>query len=192
MSGDALVGHVEGVLAELGYDIFDESENFDDTPKRMAAWLASFAWSDVEQQLEELLSTSFPEDHHELVIVKDISFVALCAHHVLPYWGKAHIGYVPNGRVVGLSKLARAVKLVAHQLTLQERITRQLADGIMNTLECQGVMVVLDDVMHGCMSFRGIEDDHARTTTSAVRGVFATNDAGIKDEFLRLIRGGSA
>lgn len=182
---DDFVQDVDTLLSWLDYPMSDD--NFKGTPARMAAWLMSFAHRDVERELADLFETTFPEDHHELVIVRDISFVALCAHHVLPYWGKAHIGYVPNGRVVGLSKLARAVKLVAHQLTLQERITRQLADAVYQDLGCQGVMVVLDDVSHGCMSFRGVEDDHARTVTSAVRGIFDTNKDGVKDEFLRLI-----
>lgn len=173
-------------LAHLGYAV-DADPNMIDTPERAAKWFASFAWRNVEEDLRAVLTPVFPDEHKELVLVKDISFVALCAHHMLPYHGLAHIGYVPRDGVVGISKLARAVKLAAHQLTLQERITHQLADGIYDVLGCQGVMVVLTDVEHACMSFRGVEDVHARTTTSAVRGIFASNQDGIKDEFLSLI-----
>lgn len=194
---DMMAQRVEGLLIELGYlsdlgegDISTD-ENFVGTPLRMARWLASFQKIDVEQEIADVLSPIFPEEHSELVIVKDIAFVALCAHHMLPFFGKAHVGYIPKPSkgVVGISKLARAVKIAAHQLTLQERITRQVADTMYRVLDCEGVMVVLTDVHHACMSFRGIEDEHARTTTSAVRGIFETNKDGCKDEALALMIG---
>lgn len=178
--------HTRALLTLLGCNVVSDP-NLLRTPERWADWLDSFAERDVWQELHDVLTPVFPEQHQELVIVRDISFVALCAHHVLPFVGKAHVGYIPSKHgVVGLSKIARAVKLVARQLTLQERITRTVANGIMNALKCRGVIVVLE-ASHMCMTIRGVEDDHTSTTTSAVRGVFATNDAGCKDEFLRLI-----
>lgn len=183
------VRSVEEILGDLGYlsgDSYDD--NFTMTPERWATWLYGFAKVDTEKAVREILTPVFSDSHQELVVVQNISYMALCAHHVLPFTGRAHVGYVPSGNgVVGISKIARAVKIVAHQLTLQERITRILADGIYKTLDCQGVMVVLTDTTHGCMSIRGVADDHITTTTSAVRGIFATNKDGVKDEFLSLI-----
>jgi GTP cyclohydrolase IA len=184
------VRSVEEILQDLGYlqgDAVDE--NFTMTPERWATWLCGFTRRDVEAEVRNVLQPVFKEDHEELVIIRNIEFTALCAHHVLPFVGRAHVGYVPENGVVGLSKIARAVKLVARQLTLQERITRIVADSIYNTLNCQGVMVVVE-ATHMCMSFRGIEDTHTSTTTSAVRGIFATNKDGVKDEFLQLIHRG--
>lgn len=182
-----VVANLTTLLQYLDYgDHLDD--NFTNTPQRWATWLEEFQWRDVEKELSDILTPVFQEDHDELVIVQDIAFTSLCAHHVLPFTGKAHVGYVPSNGVVGISKIARAVKLVARQLTLQERITRIVADGIYKTLRCQGVMVVLTDVTHGCMTFRGVEDAHVTTTTSAVRGIFDGNKDGIKDEFLSLIR----
>jgi GTP cyclohydrolase IA len=182
------VTSVEEILVDLGYTTYDgePDENFTLTPQRWASWLVDFAQRNVEEEVRDVLSPVFPEAHEELVIVRDIEFTALCAHHVLPFVGRAHVGYVPRKGVVGLSKIARAVKLVARQLTLQERITRIVADSIYEVLGCQGVMVVVE-ATHMCMSFRGVEDTHVSTTTSAVRGIFETDKDGIKTEFLQLI-----
>jgi GTP cyclohydrolase IA len=184
------VRSAEELLTDLGYlsgDLVDH--NFTLTPERWATWLCEFAKRDVEAEARSVLQPVFPEVHDELVIIRNIEFTALCAHHILPFVGRAHVGYIPNSGVVGLSKIARVVKLVARQLTLQERITRIVADSIYKTLDCQGVMVVIE-ATHMCMSFRGIEDTHTSTTTSAVRGIFADNKDGVKDEFLQLIHRG--
>jgi len=120
--------------------------------------------------------------------VKDILYTAMCLHHALPFRGKAAVGYIPDDGVVGLSKLPRLVQFYADNFTLQEIITSRVADAIQEVLHPKGAMVVLYASEHQCMSVRGIKDTHARTVTSAVRGVFRTNDAGCKDEFLQLIR----
>lgn len=172
-------------LQNLGYDPIDD-ENFRETPRRAADWLLSFQKIDENHFLEDVLTPVFPEDHDEMVIVDHIPFVSLCPHHLIPFHGVGHIGYIPSKGVVGISKLARALVGIASQCVMQERITRVVADGIHQILEAKGVMVVLE-AEHGCMTFRGVQAQGARTRTSAVRGVFETNDAGCKDEFLRLI-----
>ena len=179
---------IEYLLRQWAVDPKDE--NFADTPRRAATWLSDFApkSKDEEQQLiRETLSPVFPESHNEMVIVRNIRFSSLCAHHLLPFRGIAHVGYIPRDGVVGISKLARLVKGIAQQATLQEKITRTVADAVFETLNCEGVMVVLQ-ADHLCMQMRGVEDETAQTVTSAVRGCFKTNSEGCKDEFLELIR----
>jgi GTP cyclohydrolase I len=172
-------------LIEMGEDLSDP--NLARTPMRVAKWIAEFG-NHKTQCLEDILQPRFPEEHQELVIVKDIQFTALCAHHMLPFRGSAAVAYIPKSDVVGISKLDRAVQFYANRLTLQERITKQVADGIMSVLEPKGVMVVLYNVEHQCMTIRGVKDPHARTTTSAVRGCFETNLNGCKEEVLQLLR----
>lgn len=174
-----------GVLQLLGIDTNDS--NFDDTPMRVAEWLIEYQ-AKKGVGLEDILTPRFKEEHKELVLVKDISFTALCAHHMLPFVGRAAVGYIPDGTVVGLSKLVRATRFFAERLTLQERITQELADGIMNVLAPKGVMVVIE-ADHMCMQIRGVRDPHVKTTTSAVRGVFLDNTLNSRDEFLALLRG---
>jgi GTP cyclohydrolase I len=133
----------------------------------------------------------FDEDHHNMVIVKDIEMYSLCEHHMLPFFGKVHVAYIPNGRIVGLSKIPRVVEVFARRLQVQERLTEQVAGAIMDVLEPQGVGVVIE-AAHLCMMMRGVEKQNSRTITSAMKGVFL-EDIRTREEFLRLVHpnGGS-
>lgn len=179
---------IQGILTQ--WDVSLNDENFADTPRRAASWLNDYAPMSAEEEasfIERTLTPVFPEAHSELVAVTGIRFSSLCAHHLLPFRGVAHVGYIPQNGVVGISKLARLVKGLAKQATLQEKITRTVADAIYKTLQCEGVIVVLR-ADHLCMQMRGVEDDNTQTVTSAVRGCFRTNSEGCKDEFLELIK----
>ena len=127
----------------------------------------------------------FDEDHHNMVIVKDIEMYSLCEHHMLPFFGKVHVAYIPNGHIVGLSKLPRVVEVFARRLQVQERLTEQVAHAIMEVLQPQGVGVVIEAV-HLCMMMRGVEKQNSKTITSAMKGVFM-DDLGTREEFLRLV-----
>ena len=129
-------------------------------------------------------SAVFDEDHHNMVLVKDIEMYSMCEHHLLPFFGKVHVAYIPNGKIVGLSKLPRVVEVFARRLQVQERLTEQIAQALMDVLRPQGVAVVVE-AAHLCMMMRGVEKQHSKTITSAVRGVFR-DDARTRDEFLRL------
>lgn len=175
----ALIGQL---LLILGYD-WEHDENLRSTPDRVTRWLSEFGKCDSP---ENVLSPVFTEKHDELVLVRNITFASLCAHHILPFRGHAHVGYVPDGRVVGLSKLPRLVTTLAKQLTLQESLTQQIADTLFDVLKPRGCMVILQ-AEHQCMTIRGIRDPDSSTVTSASRGTFRVNENGVKDEMLRLI-----
>ena len=174
---------VERLLRALGVDLADQ--HFTGTPRRVARWLHEFR--PPQETIEQVLGTTFDEPYQELVAVCDVPFQALCAHHLLPFIGTAHIGYIPNGRVVGLSKLPRALYYHAHRMTLQERITYNLVEDLMRVLQPKGAIVVLQS-QHQCMTIRGVKATGASMITSGVRGVFLDNTKGTRDEFMALVK----
>lgn len=173
---------VREIIKAVGED--PTREGLRDTPRRVADMYAE-VFSGLQQDPAEVLQVGFEEGHQELVIVKDIPFYSMCEHHFLPFHGVAHVGYIPNGRVVGLSKLARALEILARRPQLQERLTSQLADTIMQTLEPAGVAVVIK-ADHLCLSMRGIRKPGSLTVTSGMRGVFQRS-APTRAEFMALI-----
>ena len=154
------------------------------TPSRVARamlWLTR----GYAQTVEDAVGGGvFEESHHSMVMVRDIELYSLCEHHMLPFFGKAHIAYIPNGRIVGLSKLPRIVDVFARRLQVQERLTEQIAEAVESVLHPQGVGVVIE-ALHMCMMMRGVEKQNSRTITSALRGTFR-DDHKTRDEFLRL------
>ena len=157
-----------------------------DTPERMEksmAFLTRGYSQDVTTVLHEAL---FEVDYDEMVIVKDIEFFSMCEHHLLPFFGKAHIAYVPNGKVIGLSKIPRVVDVFARRLQVQERLTTQIADAICAAINPQGVGVILE-AQHLCMMMRGVEKQHSATVTSSMCGIFKTQQQ-TRNEFLSLVR----
>lgn len=176
---------VRMLLEALGED--PEREGLRDTPRRVADMYAEIL-SGMEQDPEEELEVYFTEKHEELVLVKDIPLYSLCEHHLLPFYGLAHVAYIPRqGRITGLSKLARVVDGFARRLQLQERLTSQIADAIMKKLNPYGVLVVIE-AEHMCMTMRGIKKPGSKTVTSAVRGLFE-REAKTRTEALFLIKG---
>lgn len=158
----------------------------DDTPDRVARMFLEELCVGYSVNVKDLFKTFDAEDYNGMVIVKDIPLTSLCEHHLVPFVGYAHIGYLPDGQVMGLSKVARVVDAFARRLQIQERLTKQIADALEEHLEPVGVAVVLE-AEHLCMTIRGVQKPGTRTITSAVRGVFNTNQEGEKEEFLRLI-----
>ena len=157
------------------------------TPERVAkslAWLTRGYELDARTVIGDAL---FEETHESMVMVRDIELYSLCEHHMLPFFGKAHIAYIPHGRIVGLSKLPRVVDVFARRLQVQERLTEQIADALEEVLRPKGVGVVIE-AAHLCMMMRGVEKQNSRTITSAVRGSFRA-DPATRDEFLRLAHG---
>ncbi len=158
------------------------------TPDRVAlslSWLTRGYEQDVRKVIGDAL---FEESHENMVMVRDIELYSLCEHHMLPFYGKAHIAYIPNGRIVGLSKLPRIVDVFAQRLQVQERLTDQIAEAICEILNPCGVGVVIE-AYHLCMMMRGVQKQNSKTITSALRGVFR-EDAKTRDEFLRLAHAG--
>ncbi len=156
------------------------------TPERMEKSMAFLTRGYTMDVTEVLHDALFDVDYDEMVIVKDIEFFSLCEHHLLPFFGKAHIAYVPNGKVIGLSKIPRLVDVFARRLQVQERLTRQVGEAITEAINPQGVAVILE-AQHLCMMMRGVEKQHSSTVTSAMLGVFKSQ-LQTRNEFLSLVR----
>jgi len=180
---------IEDAVRNILYAIGEDPcrEGLVDTPTRVARMYLNELTVGLGVDLATLLTATFKEPHDQMVIVKDIAFHSLCEHHMVPYSGRAHVGYVPDGQVVGLSKLARVVEMASKKLSIQERLTNEIADAVMTALKPQGVIVVLDQCEHMCMTMRGIRKSGSTTTTSAIRGVFIENGPA-REEFLTLIK----
>ena len=155
------------------------------TPERAAKALAFLTQGQGADPADILRSALFEEDCEEMVLIRDIEVFSLCEHHMLPFFGKAHVAYLPQGRITGLSKIPRVVDVFARRLQVQERLTRQIRDCIQETLDPRGVAVVIE-ARHLCMQMRGVEKQHSLTTTSAFTGAFL-NDPKTRKEFIRLI-----
>ncbi|NTW54292.1 MAG: GTP cyclohydrolase I FolE [Chlorobaculum sp.] len=172
------------ILKGIGED--PEREGLLLTPERVAKSLR-FLTKGYRQDPEQLLKQAvFTESYDEMVLVKDIDIYSMCEHHMLPFFGKAHVAYIPDGKIVGLSKIPRVVEVFARRLQVQERLTQQIRDAIQNVLNPRGVAVVIE-ATHMCMVMRGVEKQNSITTTSAMSGEFMTNQS-TRSEFLRLIR----
>lgn len=175
---------VENVLQQIGED--PKREGLLKTPKRVGEAL-QFLCKGYNEDAEAILrSALFEEDYRQMVVVKDIDFYSLCEHHMLPFFGKVHVAYIPNGRITGLSKIARVVDVYSRRLQVQERLTSQIKDCIQNTLNPLGVMVVIE-AEHLCMQMRGVQKQHAMTVTSDFTGAF--EQAKTREEFMKLIKG---
>lgn len=179
-----LEGLIRQVLIRLGED--PERYGLQRTPVRIANAL-TFLTSGYKQTVEEVVEGAiFPDDCNEMVIVKDVEFYSQCEHHMLPFFGRVHVGYVPDGKIIGLSKIARIVDVFARRLQVQERMTGQIADGLMEILAPRGVGVVVE-ASHFCMMMRGVQKQNSSTLSSAMRGIFQ-EDARTRMEFMDLIR----
>ncbi|HEU4800178.1 MAG TPA: GTP cyclohydrolase I FolE [Gemmatimonadales bacterium] len=180
--GDGFEVEVRRILTVLGED--PEREGLLRTPSRVEAslrWLTRGYTMSVQDAVGDAV---FEEAHQSMIMVRDIEVYSLCEHHLLPFYGRAHVAYIPNGRIVGLSKLPRIVEVFSRRLQVQERLTDQIADAVMEVLQPAGVGVVID-AAHFCMMMRGVEKQNSRTVTSALRGAFR-DDSKTRDEFLRL------
>ena len=170
--GNVIEKAIASIIEAIGEN--PQREGLRDTPRRVARLYEEF-FSGMKQDPSEALSVSFEEEYQGIVILKDIPFYSICEHHLLPFFGKAHIGYMPNGRVVGASKLARALDVLAHRPQLQERLTNQVADTLFNTLEPAGVGVFLQ-AEHLCLSLRGVQKPGTLIVTSALRGCLTRSE----------------
>ena len=183
---DDLASHYKSIIELLGEDT--GREGLQKTPMRVAKAMQILTRGYGQDAHKVLLDALFEEKYSQMVIVKDIDFFSLCEHHMIPFYGKVHVAYIPNGYITGLSKIARVVDIYSHRLQVQERMTLQIKDCIQETLKPLGVMVVVE-AKHMCMQMRGVEKQNAITTTSDFSGAF--NQAKTREEFMNLLRGES-
>ena len=183
---DELAAHYKSILSILGHD--PEREGLQKTPMRVAKAMQILTRGYTQDPRKVLTDALFEEKYNQMVIVKDIDFFSMCEHHILPFYGKVHVAYIPNGYITGLSKIARVVDIFSHRLQVQERLTEQIMECINDTLKPQGVMVVIE-AKHMCMQMRGVEKQNSITTTSAYSGVFESLKT--RNEFMNLLRGES-
>lgn len=183
---DELAAHYKAILNILGED--PDREGLKKTPMRVAKAMQILTRGYTQDPHKVLTDALFEEKYDQMVIVKDIDFFSMCEHHMLPFYGKAHVAYIPNGHITGLSKIARVIDIYSHRLQVQERLTEQIMNCINDTLKPQGVMVVLE-AKHMCMQMRGVEKQNSITTTSAYSGVFESLKT--RNEFMNLLRGES-
>ena len=175
---------VLSIIEAIGED--PKREGLVGTPRRIAEMYTEL-FMGIDADPREELMVGFEEGHHEMVILKDIPFYSMCEHHLLPFYGLVHIGYIPKGRVVGASKLARVVEILSKRPQIQERLTTQIAETIVEALDPDGVAVVIQ-AEHMCMTIRGVKKPGANIVTSATRGLFRTK-AATRSEFLSLVQG---
>jgi len=180
---EQLASHYHEILRLLGED--PSREGLLKTPTRVAKAMQVLTRGYSQDPHKVLTDALFEEPYNQMVIVKDIDFFSMCEHHMLPFYGKAHVAYIPNGYITGLSKIARVVDIFSHRLQVQERMTEQIKDCIDQTLHPMGVMVVIE-ARHMCMQMRGVEKQNSITTTSAFSGAF--RQAKTREEFMNLLR----
>ena len=181
---DPMEGYVEGMLKELGED--PGRDGLAKTPSRVSKAMRFFTKGYQQDPAEILTGALFDVDYDEMVLVKDIDFYSLCEHHMVPFFGRIHVGYIPNGKVVGLSKIPRTVEIFARRLQVQERLTMDVAHTIEKVLQPKGVGVVVE-AKHLCMMMRGVEKQNSFAITSSMRGTFES-DSKTRAEFMELIR----
>ena len=179
-----LAGNIKSVLSEIGEN--PEREGLLKTPERVAKSMKFLTDGYKQDPAKIIQSAMFSEDYSQMVLVKDIELYSLCEHHMLPFFGKAHVAYIPNGHIVGLSKIPRIVDVFARRLQVQERLTDEIKDCIQETLNPRGVAVVIE-AQHLCMQMRGVQKQHSSTTTSAFSGIFMS-DEKTRAEFINLIK----
>ena len=179
---EQLKGHYEAILSLLGEDV--NREGLLKTPERVAKAMQFMTYGYKIDPSDVLRSAIFEEEYRQMVIVKDIDFYSMCEHHFLPFFGKAHVAYIPNKKITGLSKIARVVEILSRRSQIQERLTTQIKDCIQEALNPLGVMVVIE-AQHTCMQMRGVQKMHSITTTSDFTGIFNTQKT--REEFINLI-----
>jgi GTP cyclohydrolase I len=179
-----LAGNIKSVLSEIGEN--PEREGLLKTPERVAKSMKFLTDGYKQDPAKIIQSAMFSEEYSQMVLVKDIELYSLCEHHMLPFFGKAHVAYIPNGHIVGLSKIPRIVDVFARRLQVQERLTDEIKDCIQETLNPKGVAVVIE-AQHLCMQMRGVQKQHSSTTTSAFSGIFMS-DEKTRAEFINLIK----
>ena len=182
---DKIAKSVRDIILAIGED--PDREGLRDTPQRVAEMYAEL-FAGLKKDPKEDLEVGFELGHREMVVLKDIPFYSMCEHHLLPFFGKAHVAYIPDGQIMGLSKAARLVEVFSRRFQVQERLTEQVAQAVWDTIHPMGVGVVVE-AYHLCMMMRGVEKQNSKTITSAMRGVFLS-DKKTRDEFLRLSMAG--